>query len=141
MQKAYTESVQAKVTVGCTLHELCVEDKSKVAKLLRQVCCISTSFKLKQLLSDYCLLQVVELERELTQSKAQGKKVCQQPAIGCSVHVLYRLYCYTLHEADRLDICLHCLHHALFVQDKIELQEKSQHLRQRSADMLHENNT
>ena len=29
----------------------------------------------------------------------------------------------------------------LFVQEKTELQEKTQHLKQRSADMLHENNT
>ncbi|KAL3142515.1 hypothetical protein ABBQ38_002837 [Trebouxia sp. C0009 RCD-2024] len=52
-QKAYTESVRTKVSVGCTLHELCAEDKSKVAKLLRQV---------------------VELEKELTLTKAVGKK-------------------------------------------------------------------
>ena len=76
MQKAYTESVRTKVTVGCTLHELCAEDKGKVAKLLRQVCCLQTSFRQKRLLSDHHLLQVVELERELTETKAHGKKVC-----------------------------------------------------------------
>lgn len=75
MQKAYTESVRPK-PLGCTLHELCAEDKSKVAKLLRQVCCLLTSFRQKRLLFDCHLLQVVELERELTQTKAQGKKVC-----------------------------------------------------------------
>lgn len=100
-----------------------------------------TSFRRKQLLSDNCLLQVIELERELTQCKAQGKKVCQQPAISCNVNMLHKIYCHTMHEADRLDTCLYWLRHALFVQEKIELQEKTQHLRQRSADMLHENNT
>ena len=40
MQKASSETLRAKLSVGCTLHELCTEDKNKVAKLLRQVCCI-----------------------------------------------------------------------------------------------------
>lgn len=78
MQKAYTESVPAKGSVGCTLHELCAADKTKVAKLLRQVRCHLSSLRPKQLLSDCRVLQVVELERELTCTKAQGKKVCQQ---------------------------------------------------------------
>ena len=33
------------------------------------------------------------------------------------------------------------MHLRLCVQEKMELQEKTQHLRQRSADMLRENNT
>ena len=82
------------------------------------------------------------MERELTQTKAQGSKVCQQVAVGHSVLVLYRVYHDTLHAADRLGICLHCLRLGfLFVQERIELQEKTQHLRRCSADMLHENNT
>ena len=39
LQKTQKEAVQAKVSLGCALHELCAEDKGKVAKLLRQVCC------------------------------------------------------------------------------------------------------
>lgn len=89
MQKAYTGSVPAKVSVGCTLHDLCAEDKSKVAKLLRQVGCLLRGLRQKQLLSDCRLLQVVELERELTQTKAQGKKVCQQTGCGLQCQLDY----------------------------------------------------
>ena len=37
VQKSDADKTRAKGITGCTLHELCNEDKAKVAKLLRQV--------------------------------------------------------------------------------------------------------
>ncbi|KAL0051430.1 hypothetical protein WJX82_007360 [Trebouxia sp. C0006] len=53
-QNPKADRIRAKCITVCRLHDLCTEDKGKVAKLLRQV---------------------VDLEKELTKCKAQTKKV------------------------------------------------------------------
>ncbi|KAL0031589.1 hypothetical protein WJX77_008620 [Trebouxia sp. C0004] len=55
--KPKADRIRAKCIAVCRLHDLCTEDKGKVAKLLRQV---------------------VDLEKELTKCKAQTKKVSDE---------------------------------------------------------------
>ena len=49
VQKANPDKIQAKGYFGCTLHELCSQDKQKVAKLLRQVSKMHAFFNLPDL--------------------------------------------------------------------------------------------
>ena len=69
---------QPKAVWGARCTSCAPQTKPKWPSCCGRYIAISKQLEAEQLLSDCRVLQVVELERELTCTKAQGKKVCQQ---------------------------------------------------------------